>query len=310
MTNTTPLGPGEEFDAIRRLLDRWGDRASGIGDDASVLSVPRGDKLVVSVDSAIEGRHFRAEWLSPAEVGYRAVTAALSDLAAMAARPRGVLLAIGLPHAWRDHLDEIADGIGEAVSSCGATILGGNLSAAGELSITTTVLGSTFVPLLRSDATVGDIVYVTGRLGGVGAALAQLRAGQPAGAHRARLARPVARIAEALWLADAGASAAIDISDGLAADARHLAAASGVELRLDGARVPCVDGVEPGLAVQSGEEYELLLTAPPALDAAEFEARFRIPLTEIGHVVAGAAGAVHITGVPDSGLTGYDHFST
>ena len=306
---STALGPGAEFDAIRRMLIRWGDRATGIGDDAAVLRVPRGDALVVSVDSAIEGRHFRAPWLSATEIGYRAAAAALSDVAAMAAQPRGVLIALGVSPAWRDRLEEIAEGIGEAVSACGTTILGGNMSAAGELSITTTVLGSAYAPLPRSGAKPGDLVYVTGRLGGVGAALAELLAGRPATTHRARFAHPVPRIAEARWLADAGASAAIDISDGLGADARHLAAASGVELAVEGARIPCADGVDAEGAARSGEEYELLVTVPHTLDAAEFETRFRLPLTEIGCVVAGVAGAVHIAGVPDSHLAGHDHFS-
>jgi len=305
---TIPLGPGSEFDAIRRLLDRWGDLARGVGDDAAVLSVPRGDALVASVDSAIEGQHFRAEWLSPTEIGYRAVAAALSDLAAMAAVPRGVLIALGVPAAWRDRLDEIADGIGEAVNGSGTRVLGGNLSAAGELSITTTVLGSVFVPLMRRGAKPGDRVYVTGQLGGAAAALAEFSAGRSGGAHRHRLAHPIPRIAEARWLADAGATAAIDISDGLAADARHLATASGIALSLESTKLPLVAGVDANLGVLSGEEYELLVTAPHALDVGEFEARFRLPLTEIGKAVAGGAGDVTIVGMPHIQIAGYDHF--
>src|SRR5439155_661091 len=98
------LGPGREFDAIRLMLDRWGARARGIGDDAAVLDVAPGASLVASVDAAVEGRHFRREWLTPREIGYRAVAAALSDLAAMAARPLGVLIALGAPDAWRGAL--------------------------------------------------------------------------------------------------------------------------------------------------------------------------------------------------------------
>ena len=307
---TIPLGPGAEFDAIRRLLDRWGDLARGIGDDAAVLVVPRGDALVASVDSAIEAQHFRAEWLSPKEIGYRAVAAALSDLAAMAASPRGVLIALGVPAVWRDRLDEIADGIGEAVNASETRILGGNISAAGELSITTTVLGSVFVPLMRRGAKPGDRVYVTGQLGGAAAALAQLTSGDTAGVHRHRLAHPVPRIPEARWLADAGASAAIDISDGLAADARHLATASGIALTLESAKLPLAAGVDADLAVQSGEEYELLVTAPHALDTTGFEARFRLSLTEIGEAVAGAPGSVEIVGMPHIRIVGHDHFSS
>src|SRR5262245_42670453 len=115
--STTPLGgDGEaEFDAIKAMLARWGARAVGIGDDAAVLDAPRGDSLVVSVDTSVEGRHFKREWLSPREIGYRAVAAALSDLAAMAALPVGVLVALGVPRGWRDSLLELADGIGDAV---------------------------------------------------------------------------------------------------------------------------------------------------------------------------------------------------
>jgi thiamine-monophosphate kinase len=94
---TTALGPGEEFDAIRRMLERWGDLAVGIGDDAAIIDLPRGDRLVASVDSTVENRHFRSGWLTPREIGYRAVAAALSDLAAMAARPAGILVALSIP---------------------------------------------------------------------------------------------------------------------------------------------------------------------------------------------------------------------
>src|SRR4051794_31527869 len=100
MSSGQSLGAGLEFEAIRAMIARWGDRASGIGDDAAVLRVPRGDALVASVDTSIENRHFRPEWLTPREIGYRAVTAALSDLAAMAASPLGVLVALALPERW------------------------------------------------------------------------------------------------------------------------------------------------------------------------------------------------------------------
>jgi thiamine-monophosphate kinase len=143
------------------LADRWGTRASGLGDDAAVLRVPRGDALVASVDSAVEGRHFKREWLSPREIGYRSVAAALSDLAAMAARPIGVLIALTVPQAWRDQLLELADGVAEAVDVAQTRIVGGNLSGGDELSITTTVLGAAFAPLTRAGARPGNRIYVT-----------------------------------------------------------------------------------------------------------------------------------------------------
>jgi thiamine-monophosphate kinase len=227
----------------------------------------------------------------------------------MAAVPTGVLLALGLPSAWRDQLLEIADGVGDAVRAAGTVIRGGNVSAAQELSITTTVLGAVFRPLVRSGASVGDTVYVTGWLGGPRAALDRLASTGDAGPYRERFAHPVARMPEARWLAAAGASAAIDISDGLAADLRHLAAASNVRIRLDVPRLPCVDGVTPDEALVSGEEYELLVTTPVAFDTAQFEQRFALPLTPIGQVVSAGVGDVEIIGAGVAGVKGHDHLS-
>jgi thiamine-monophosphate kinase len=309
-----PLGPGREFDAIRALLARWGHRAVGIGDDAALVQVPRGDALVVSVDTALENRHFRDEWLTPREIGYRAVTAALSDLAAMAAQPLGILLALTLPERWSAHLPAIADGVADAVTAAGTTILGGNLAASELLGLTTTVLGSAFVPLRRSGLRPGDAVYVTGHLGGPGAAIASWNSGHRLhDAHRQRFARPVARLREARWLADRGANAAIDISDGLAADLQHLAAASGVGLDIDLDLVPLVDGVNgPVAAAASGEEYELVVGAPAGapLDTSEFERTFGIPLTAIGRAVPRESGLVFRRGTERVAKpSGYDHLS-
>src|SRR4051812_4775885 len=111
-----PLGPGKEFDSIRELVAKLGDTASGIGDDAATLDIPRGEHLVVSTDASVENRHFREGWLTPEEIGYRAVTAALSDLAAMAASPIAVLWAVNLPDRWRQHLPALADGARDAAS--------------------------------------------------------------------------------------------------------------------------------------------------------------------------------------------------
>ena len=309
-----PLGRGREFDAIRALLARWGDRAVGIGDDAAILRVPRGDALLASVDTAIENRHFREDWLTPREVGYRAVTAALSDLAAMAAQPLGILLALALPERWSAQLPAIADGVADAVKTAGTSILGGNLAAAEHLSLTTTVLGSAFAPLHRSGLRPDDAVYVTGRLGGPGAAVAAWNSGHRLhDAHRQRFAHPVARLREARWLADRGATAAIDISDGLAADLEHLAAASAVGLDIDLDLVPLLDGVNgPVAAAASGEEYELVVGAPDgaSLDASEFERTFGIPLTAIGRSVPRESGVVFRRGAERVAKpSGYDHLS-
>jgi thiamine-monophosphate kinase len=309
-----PLGPGAEFDAVREMLAQWGDQARGIGDDAAALDVPPGELLIASTDATVEGVHFKRDWLSPAEIGGRAAAAALSDLAAMAARPLGLLLALGVPGDWREELVELAAGVGNVGASHECPIVGGNITRAraGELSLTITVLGSARDPLRRSGARVGDRLCVTGRLGGPGAALRDLLASRvPSPEHLARFVAPVPRIREARWLAEHGARAAIDISDGLLADAGHVAVASGVTLALDLDRVPCVEGVSPAAAAASGEEYELLLAIPvDAGDlASELEARFGVPLTEIGVVESAGDAPVKTRGGRVDPARGHDHFS-
>jgi len=212
-----------------------------------------------------------------------------------------------VPDGWRDALVEIADGVGDAVTYADTVVRGGNLSAGGELSITTTVFGEVFAPLRRGGARPGDLVYVTGRLGAPGAALAALSDGRSPEPFRDRFARPAPRLVEARWLASHGATSAIDVSDGLLADAAHVAAASDVQLELDAARLPCVDGVSREDALVSGEEYELIVTGS-GFDAPAFEAAFGIPLTEIGRVSDGSRG-VRVLGARVEKRAGHDHFS-
>jgi len=306
------LGPGPEFDLIREMLARWGHRAVGVGDDAAVLDVPRGDKLVVSVDAAIDGRHFKRDWLGAREIGYRSVTAALSDLAAMAAHPLGILVALELPEARRAALADLADGIADAVDAVATRILGGNITASDRLGLTTTVLGSAFAPLTRSGLEPGHSIYVTGRFGGPGAAVGAWTSGRmPTPEQRERFARPVARIRESLWLADHGATAAIDVSDGLAADLEHLARASAVGIDADLSLLPLTPGVIDHIAAAaSGEEYELVIGSRVSMDTREFERRFGIPLTEIGHATS-RDGAVQFRRGHErvAKPEGYDHFS-
>ncbi len=306
----TALGPGGEFDLIRQLRERWGPLASGIGDDGAVLQPPRGEQLVASTDAAIEGVHFRRQWLSTREIGFRSVTAALSDLAAMGAAPLGVLVSLQLARNSRASLEDLADGIAEAVRAVGTTVLGGNLSRGDVLGITTTVLGSAFAPLTRAGARPGDLVYLTGTLGGPLAALRAFRSRKkPTRAWRQRFAHPTARIAEARWLAARGVVAAIDISDGLVSEAGHLAAAGGVGIELRGDRVPTVAGVSKRDALAGGEEFELLVVSRTPLPETEFSARFGIPLTLVGRVTEGA-GTVDVTRVARRRFArrGHDHF--
>jgi thiamine-monophosphate kinase len=309
-----PMGDGAEFDAIREMLAEWGDLARGVGDDAALLDVAlgRGEQLVVSTDASVENVHFRREWMTPEEIGGRATAAALSDLAAMAASPRALLLALGVPESWREELVRLARGVGAMAERASCPIVGGNISRARELSLTITVLGSTAAPLRRSGARPGDSVVVTGRFGGPGAALRALLDGNvPTPADAARFASPVPRLEEARWLAKRGAHAAIDISDGLLADANHLARASGVTLSLDLDAIPRVDGVTAREAAASGEEYELLVALPGDARVAtrDFAARFDLPLTVVGSVVAAEGEPVQLRGAPIDLARGHDHLS-
>lgn len=305
------LGPGGEFDIIRMMLERWGGLARSIGDDAAIVPRTQMGQLIVSTDTSVEDVHFRREWLSHAEIGYRATAAALSDLAAMAAKPEGIFLALTLAETDVPLAGELAKGIGECVRSADTVILGGDVTRGAGLSLTVTVIGSADVPLMRSGAIAGDRIYVTGRLGAPLRALREFRdRRRPVAALRDRFAHPVPRLREARWLAERGVSAAIDISDGLIADARHLAVASGVALHLRSETVPAFPGTTSDDALASGEEYELLVTSPGLLDAVAFRQEFGLDLTEIGEAQGDEAEVVLTAGgrrvAPPAG---YDHFT-
>ena len=303
------LGPGREFDLVRALLAEWGKSAQHIGDDAAIITVPEGEKLVATTDTSVDGVHFRHEWLNHFEIGYRATAAALSDLAAMAARPLGILIALTLPEADRHEARGLAIGIREGASAVLCPIVGGDLSAGKTLSLTITALGAVAKPLSRAGARPGQRVYVTGHLGGPAAAVRAWRAGtEPDIRDRARFANPVPRIEPAIGLARRGASSAIDISDGLTADLAHVAAASAVRIEIDLERIPRMEGISPIQAASSGEEYEIVVTAP-RIDTEEFVAEFGLALTEIGRVVAGAVGVELLDqGQKVSAPPGFDHF--
>lgn len=313
MNRHVSMGPGKEFDAVRALLAQWGSAAEGVGDDGAVLDLPPGSRLVVSTDSTVEDVHFRRAWMSPAEIGWRATQAALSDLAAMGAAPLGVLLALTVPRDWRGELPALAGGIAAATQGARAPIVGGDVTDGDRLALAITVLGHAARPLSRAGARPGDLLYVTGALGGPGRALAAWERGEePDVEARARFVRPFARIDASLWLSAHGASAAIDLSDGLAGDVAHLAAASGVDCVLDLDAIPCVAGATADDALRSGEEYELLVTAS-ALDVARFAAEnLGLPLTAIGRVEAPrGVGEVRAErgGRPAALPSSHDHFS-
>jgi thiamine-monophosphate kinase len=316
----TPLGPGAEFDRIRALAARWGPRARGLGDDCAFLEAG-GERLALSVDLSIEGVHFRREWLTPAEIGYRAAASALSDLAAVAAEPLALLLALGVPAGESDAtVTALGDGVADAAADCGAAIVGGDLSRADQLVIDCCVVGRAPAAVRRRGAKPGDALVVTGALGGPLAALLAWRDGrEPDPAARERFARPASRHAAARFLAAHRAHAMIDLSDGFAGDLHHLLAASGVGATVEVERVPVHPSAvaaasrarEPAwrLAARSGEEYELL-AAVPADAVAEILALCPVPLALVGTCEAepGLRATEHGAAVRLPG--GFDHFAS
>lgn len=323
------LGPGEEFDLIRAFLaddeDLPAEVVVGPGDDCSVVE---GGLLALTVDLAVEGIHFRRDWLAPVEIGYRSAAAALSDLAAVAAVPVAVLVSCAL--ASDDVRGTVARdvqrGVEEAARRVGAAVVGGDLSRSpGLLVVDVVAVGRTDTPILRDGARVGDELWVTGGLGAAGAAVRLLEGGHTPEPHlREAWARPVSRVGEALWLAERGVlHALIDLSDGLAGDAGHLASASGVGIVLEAGSVP----VDPrarlvatderdalGLALSAGEDYELCFAAPPGSveELREgFETRFAVALHRVGRVVEGQGVYLdHDDGEPEPlRRAGYDHFA-
>jgi len=312
------LGAGGEFDRLRAIFATLGATGRALGDDCALVRIG-GRTLALSIDLSLEGVHFRTAWLSFREIGWRATAAALSDLAADGAQPIGVLVSVGLPgngrgrgKGRRDPATEIMAGVGAAARHVGARVLGGDLVRSARYLVDVCVLGVAARPVRRSGARAGDGVWVTGRLGGAAVALAALRTGRRlAPAARRRFARPEPRVAAGAWLARRGARAMIDISDGLAADAAQLAAASAVRVELELERLPSWPGVTPRAAAGSGEEYELLVALPPRFrerDARAFRRAIGLPLTRIGRCVTGRGIRMTDHGRPTTPPAGFDHF--
>ena len=319
------LGPGKEFDRIRAIIARvaaiTGD-GSDLGDDCALLPLGA-TTLALSIDSSVEGVHFRTDWLDFKEIGFRAAGSALSDLAADGASPLGVLVSIGLPTAngesETDPAAEIMAGVATLAHNLEARVLGGDLTRADKYTVDVCVLGTADPPVRRSGAREGDALWVTGYLGGAALALEQLRAGQRMSTPlRNRYAYPEPRIAAGRWLAQHGATAMIDISDGLSSDAQHLSAASGVGIEIHLERIPCWEGVEPMAAVASGEEFELLVTMPPTFgdaSASAFRGDTGVELSRIGTCLrstGGRRGGVRLLdgNTPVHLPQGYDHFAS
>jgi thiamine-monophosphate kinase len=262
---TTRLVEDEVLERIRQTLG-GGIELPGLRDDAAVLGVPGGGPLVVSVDSVVEGIHVDLGLCSPGDVGWKALMGALSDLAAMGARPLGALVALCVPRsAGTGELAlGVMGGVAEASRESRCPVVGGDVSAGETLVVAVTVLGTAQGrgPVARTGAGAGDAILVTGPCGGGAAGLRVLRArAGPATATEEALAaayrRPVARLAEGEMARVCGAHAMIDVSDGVALDLHRLADASDVGFDLD--EVPAAEGATRAEALGGGEDYELLV---------------------------------------------------
>jgi thiamine-monophosphate kinase len=322
------VGELELIEALEHALSPGGARVlRWLGDDAAVVRA-RG-YAVTSVDAMVDGVHFRSSQLSHAEIGHRALAAALSDLAAMAASPGEAYLALGLPPgASREQVLELIGAARALADRFAVTIAGGDITRASQLTVSFTVVGWSDDPgslVGRDGARVGDLVVVTGTLGDSGAGLAlidgraSLADASAARSLRDRYARPVPLIAEGRLLADAGARAMIDLSDGLATDAGHIARRSGLRLELSLASIPLAPGLAEvaaqlgvdaaSFAASAGEDYELCACVPEAareaLEAAWLDGAAGRPLTVVGRVEVGPAEALFTDS--RGPLSGYEH---
>ena len=324
-----------EFELLAKLRERLPPAAAqvklGSGDDAAV-TVP-GGATATSIDAIVDGVHFRRGEAPLQTVGRKALAAALSDLAAMGAETGEAYVVLGAPpDLAEDEFDALLDGLVGLAEETRTTLAGGDLTRAPALTLAVTVVGHApraddFVR--RSGARPGDLLLVTGELGG--AAAGRLLFDRPelgdalpehtADRLRARQLDPTPRLRSGRALAAAGASAMIDLSDGLAGDARHLAEASGVALRIEAGSLPLAKGLAevaaaagqepPQLAVSGGEDYELLAALPPErldevrrmVEAAETN------LTAIGQVTAGEGVELRLPGGGLLQTRGYDHLA-
>lgn len=328
-----------ERSLIQQIRARQGHKsfkglALGIGDDCALLEPEPGEQVAVTTDLSIQGRHFQLDWHPPEVVGHRTLARGLSDLAAMGARPLAVFLSLGLPPeltrprgrqaSW---LDRFFDGFSALAKAHKTPLAGGDLAQASLATADVVLVGAVRHgrALLRSGARVGDLLYVTGRLGGAAAGLDALR--ELAQKRKRRLLSipksaqsllaphfyPQPRLAQGLWLQRRGiATSAIDISDGLSTDLTHLCEESGIAAEVDESRVPIAPGSTQSQTLHGGEDYELLFTSSSKVRLPRTIAG--VAITQIGCMVQRRRRQPLITLRTDRGLQrldpqGWQHFA-
>ena len=327
------MGEFELLAKVRERLPPAGPRVRlGSGDDAAIV-VP-GGATATSVDAIVDGVHFHRERSSLVQIGAKALAGALSDLAAMGAEPGEAYVVLGVP----DDLDErgcleLLDGMAAVAHETGTTLAGGDVTRAPALTLAVTVVGHAPEPgdfVSRGGAQPGDLLVVTGELGAAAAGLLLLERPDASDIHHTRVGsmsdallrrqlEPRPRLAAGRALARAGATAMIDLSDGLGGDAAHLAEASGVRLEIDAANLVLAAGLaevaaaadrDPlELAIGGGEDYELLAALPPERveqAAAAIKAEGGVSLTAIGRIVVGEGVEIRLPGGGTLAATGFD----
>lgn len=331
-----PAGAGELalLEAIRRRAveitgSGKGSRIRlGIGDDCALLRPAADEEIAITTDLSIESRHFRLDWHPPESVGHRTLARGLSDLAAMGARPVAAFLSLGIPNKLtaeggdgRRWVDRFLDGLMALAKEYDVPLAGGDLAESPVALADIVLMGA--VPrgkaLLRSGAKPGDRIFVTGRLGGASAELAQLGSKPEAFADRTTASKdaphlyPQPRVAQGTWLRKKKvATAAMDLSDGLSTDLRHICDESGVAAEVDAAKIPLGKNATLAMALDGGEDYELLFTAKPSVKVPRRIAG--VTVTEIGRVVRARKGRPAVTLLINGEAKaleaqGWEHFS-
>ena len=325
-----------EHALLARLLARLPRPSASVlvgpGDDAAVLAPGRNERLVVTTDAVVEGVHFNRAYSSPADIGHKALAVNLSDLAAMAATPRWALLSLVLPGSCLvGDVEDLVDGLAVLAGRHGVSVVGGNITRTdGPLMVDVTA-GGEVAPrrwLTRGGAKAGHEIYVSGATGGAAAGLEMLRQGSGLGDQgsgcisRHRRPEPRVRLGLAVGRARA-ATAAMDLSDGLADALRQVAVSSGVGVRIDGDAVPidaCARewwtsrGVDPvSAAVRGGDDYELIFAVPPRSGGALRSVARHVadpPLTKIGLFTKDPRELVIVRGDKEDALPeGFEHFA-